>query len=126
DATDLAEFGGEIRTDQGPYHLECDAQFADAVDPLADMIGRRRIAFLYVDPAASAARSLGELTVTRLVAIRVMDIRSGENGSFEIVVQPCVMTTRTALLASPGAPWDGSSDERNEANPYIFKLQLSR
>ncbi|MFG0334015.1 MAG: hypothetical protein ACF8TS_11685, partial [Maioricimonas sp. JB049] len=46
DAADLADFGGEIRTDQGPYHLECDARFADAVDPLAGMIGRRRIAFL--------------------------------------------------------------------------------
>ncbi|QDU41342.1 hypothetical protein Mal4_57080 [Maioricimonas rarisocia] len=126
DTTDLIDFGGEIRTDQGPYHLECDAQFADALDPLAGMIGRRRIAFLYVNPVASDSGSIGELMVSRLVAIRVLDIRSGDDGSFEIVVQPCVMTTRTALLANPGAPWDGSSDERNEANPYIFKLQLSR
>ncbi|MFG0296535.1 MAG: hypothetical protein ACF8PG_11575 [Maioricimonas sp. JB045] len=126
DVADLVDFGGEIRIDQGPYHLECDAQFTDAIEPLAEMIGRRRIAFLYVDPVAGETDSLGELTVTRLVAIRVMDIRAGEDGSFEIVAQPCVMTTRTALLTDPGAPWDGTPEERASANPYIFKLQLTR
>lgn len=126
DVADLVDFGGELRIDQGPYRLECDAQFTDAIEPLAEMIGRRRIAFLYVDPVTGETDSLGELTVTRLVAIRVMDIRAGEDGSFEIVAQPCVMTTRTALLTDPGAPWDGTPEERASANPYIFKLQLTR
>lgn len=107
---DLIHYRGELRFDSGP--LPVTAAHVDAhlyEDALRGLIGEPRICLLYVCTTTG-----GPVTTTRLVAIRIMAMRADANGRPEIVVQPSVISTRTALI-----------DETADPNPYIYKLHLT-
>ena len=84
---------------------------------LADIIGSCRICFVYSGDASD-----GSVECVGLVAGRVLDIQ-WQAGGIEVVFQPGVLTTRTALLLDESAPDDG---DPRFGNPYIYKLRLSR
>ena len=85
--------------------------------PMRQQIGRCRMVMLYAPSGQS------RVSCRRLVGGRIMAVKSTPDGGCHIVFQPGTLTTRTAVLA------DGtySSDVRDQfANPYIYKLQLTR
>jgi hypothetical protein len=116
--TDLEDFGGELRlplTTRGLPQLSGDDR-----NGLDEQTGVPRIVALY-----STARYTGrgpdcDVRCERLVAIRILQVTDQPDGSCHIVVQPTVLTTRTALTEA--------DDDQSEVaeNPYIYRLQLTQ
>ncbi len=120
---DLAPWGGSLRFDQGAVVLDSSTVLPGASQAaLLQNIGQPRICVVYSQSAASLASADAAVTATRLVAGRVMSVAEGPDGEAEIVFQPCVMTTRSALLADTSLP---SNAVESLTNPYIYKLHLT-
>jgi hypothetical protein len=126
---DLRGRNGEIRVspsnpDVFPASPKLTRQDREALD---NLIGEPRICLLYSEARPNASSLLLQATCVRLVAIRVLAVRDGSNGACEFVVQPCVFATRTALLdeQTPAHTGRASDATANNANPYIYKLQLT-
>ncbi len=128
-AEDLADRDGELRVspnnaERFPASPTLTHQDREALDKL---IGEPRICLLYSDARSDNRSSLLQATCVRLIAIRVLAVQDGSNGSCELVAQPCVFATRTALLDQQ-TPYhtsligDASTDHTNQ---YIYKLQLT-
>ena len=76
--------------------------------------------------------SFGNAGCLDIIAIRIMSVRINGDDSADIVIQPCVMTTRTAvlvndekLLKEAQQSNDGTLINRDVKNPYVFKLTLT-
>ena len=131
---DLADFDGELRVSTGNPELLAanpDLTHADR-EALDNLIGEPRICLLYSEAEAKGQTRQWQATCVRLVAIRVLSIRDGNNGSCELIAQPCVFATRTALLEDHSPYHTGTTDEhatnapQSHNNPYIYKLQLTQ
>lgn len=119
--THLAPWGGSLRFDEGSIVLDSTSVLAGGAQAaLQESPGQPRIVLLYAQPAPVGTASSAPVTVTRLVAGRVMSLTAGSGGETEIAFQPCALTTRTAIL--PDAALSGASF----ANPYIYKLYLTQ
>ena len=99
---DLKDYDGQLWVGNG-------ASFAVTASPelhvseyagFQRMIGECRICFLYADASPQRQKPLVTSTCVDIVAIRVMAVTSRPDGSCDITVQPTVITTRTAVLAS--------------------------
>lgn len=121
---ELELVGGELRLDDLPKRLAADCMFSSrTLGALEGIIGQCRICLLYENFQPSMGRRYGHADCTRLIAGRVMDMQSCHQGMMEIIFQPGVIATRTALLAdADGDPHSGSCEE----NRYIFKLCLTQ
>ena len=119
---DLAPWGGSLRFDQGQVALDSTSAIGGGPQTaLLQSIGQPRIWLLYASPGEVSADAV--VTATRLVAGRIMTVSSDSEGEVEIVLQPCVLTTRTAEVVTP----DLTPDEAELfANPYIYKLHLTQ
>jgi hypothetical protein len=127
-ASDLIDFGGEFRLDAGPETLDSNAILGpDERADLEDLIGRARICVLYQNPRSQRGTAGGaKVEATRLVAVRILTVREAAGKSVEILVQPAVVTTRTALVSEVGAAWSADPDVEYVTNPYIYKLFLTQ
>lgn len=100
---------------------------------LKESIGQCRILFLYDDFQPTGSSGAGSIQVTQAVAGRVLSVKVLEDDGCELIIQPGVMTTRTALLASrdnesrSGRRKKRGRDDRSEqmANRYIYRLQIT-
>ena len=100
---------------------------------LKELIGQCRILFLYDEFLPTGRSGAGRIQITQAVAGRVLAVEVLEDDGCELILQPGVMTTRTALLASSDK--ESKSDRRNKrdregrsdklANRYIYKLQIT-
>lgn len=109
---DLAAFNGVLRFDGAPLLIGCQSQIEPATrQALAAAIGQPRICCLF----SSVTGKTDVVSVPRMVAVRVMSVRDVDGQRVEVIVQPTIVTTRTAMFAA-NAP---------VANPYINKLQLT-
>ena len=126
---DLASLDGEMRVAPGhPAKFAASPQLKhDDRGALDNMIGEPRICLLYSDARQNGSGALLQAVCVRLVAIRVLAVRDGSDGSCEVVAQPCVFATRTALLDERTPYHTGTADETStdSINPYIYKLQLT-
>jgi hypothetical protein len=116
-ADDLAAWQGELRlSTSASVALTSTPSLQSAErDALEAILGEPRIALLYsIAQPIRSAREMRAICV-ELVAIRVVAVCDASDGAAEIVVQPTVMTTRTALT-------DSEADE----NGYIHRLTLTR
>lgn len=120
---DLADYNGELTFQERPLSLIATAAFAgDVPRALAATAGQTRIVLLYAEQEPVGRAGLGRARCVGLVAGRVMTVRVLDEGACEIVFQPAVTTSRTAVLADISPP----HSERGELrNPYIYKLQLT-
>ena len=140
---DLASLGGEMPLLPSGLSLNASAEFrATDRGALQTLLGEPRICLLFDAAAPTDGNdSLLKATCVRLVAIRILDIRDQGNGLCEIVAQPCVVKTKTAVLdvtnpystdsVQPVSPYTASPASQSSANastgnPYIYKLQLSQ
>ncbi|MBL8848678.1 MAG: hypothetical protein JNG89_03300 [Planctomycetaceae bacterium] len=112
----LADFDRQLRFDFGSLSIESSGRCEAATNAsLAAAIGQTRICFLFTAGSTQA----GRVSVPRIVAARIMSVRIVDGDRTEIIVQPAVVSTRTALLND-----DRTADVA--ANPYVYKLQLTQ
>ena len=113
-ADDLDSLEGQILLGQGAtLELTATPQFDGThTKCFQDLIGHCRIAFLYTVTQPLRQQPMVTATCTELIAIRVMAVRSHNDGSCDVTVQPTVMTTRTAILAGENS--DTSTDGSTE------------
>ncbi len=120
---DLDDTDGELRFHGDTIPVEVTAEVHDHVlTELMGQLGRCRILPLYENYESDRRSGYGRAELVGLVAGRVMQVRRLPNGVCELVIQPCVMTTRTAII-------DPEVDDPNHEctpNRYIYKLQLTR
>lgn len=120
---DLEPFDHELRFDRGPYLLTSTSDFSGPVlDWFSSQVGQARIILLYreTETAGTAGHSpFRNVTATRLAAARIMRVEAVDQG-IELVLQPAVIATRTALLRD-----EGDRNRHEIRNPYIFKLSLT-
>ena len=126
---DLADLDGEMRvTTSNPEKFAASPELKhDDREALENLIGEPRICLLYSDARPNSSNSLLQATCVRLVAIRVLAVRDSSDGSCELIAQPCVFATRTALLDAQTPYQTGLTDKAStdSINPYIYKLQLT-
>lgn len=124
---DLADFGDEFRTDAGPQPLDSNAILTDAdTASLEALVGQARICVLYANPRSVGSTGECKIEATRLVAVRILNVRRATKKSVEILIQPAVVTTRTALLSEPDPAWSPEPGVSYDTNPYIYKLFLTQ
>ena len=113
---------------------------------IQEITGKRRIFFLYEqyeEPTGSSSQT-GTVHCTGFVAARIMEIRQLLDQSWQLTIQPTVITTKTAQLfkegsgqpsptqtqssASGTSQISGSSDRSDTVprNRYIYKLHLTK
>ncbi|WP_010586238.1 pilus assembly protein TadG-related protein [Schlesneria paludicola] len=154
-ADDLDSINGEILLGQGAtLDLTASPQLDGThTSCFESLVGKCRICFLYTVTTPLRQQPMVTATCTELVAIRVMAVREHNDGSCDVTVQPTVMTSRNAILASENndPSSNSSSDDltagitnalNNSAanaltnhcstsasgaipNPYIYKLRLT-
>ncbi|MFV0444592.1 MAG: pilus assembly protein TadG-related protein [Planctomycetaceae bacterium] len=118
---DLANWGGEFRLDGKTLPVNCRADLSnDVMQSFSQQVGQKRLALLYkrLQPVSGAE---GELTPTRFVAVRIMSVDAA-SGTPQIIVQPTVVATRTALVTEEALTPDEAADW---ANPYLYKISLT-
>jgi len=139
---DLASVGGEIAW-PGTLSLRASPELRHGDrESLSELVGEPRLCLLY-----SIAESQGpneyRVTCDDLVAIRVLEVRDLTDGACELVAQPCVVKTKTALLTEepqyetesvrPVSPYNnatagteaGTADTARRGSPYVYKLHLT-
>jgi hypothetical protein len=135
---DLTEFDGQLRVDRdapqlsGTRHVSSDLQSS-----FEDILGQPRLMLVYDDFDVADGSGAGYVVGIHVVAGRVMAVRSGGSHGLTLTIQPCVMTTRTAVLKSEEA---SSTKDRNDADwfelashagepagsRHVYKLQKTR
>ncbi len=135
---DLAAYGGQIRFNGTPVPIACSDDYDHEIEgAFGDILGQPRLVVLYHTYQAADKQRYASLTADRLVAARLMAIRSAPGGGYEFVLQPTVMSTRTAVLASElaemankplaagGHTADGHTDNTRPENRYVYKVRLA-
>ena len=117
-ADDLSSRGGEMLFDGPPLNAAASAIVpSQVVRSLNAAIGQCRICLLYDSFTPADLPGQGTTRCVGLVAGRIMSLRTLDGGAYEIVLQPGVITTRTAVLAE---------SKGDAQNTYIYKLHLTQ
>ena len=132
---DLKSFDGEMWLGQGEeLDLTSSPEMRETeLAGFQQLIGERRICFLYSTATPQRQSPIATTTCTAIVAVRVMVVTSNSDGSCDVTVQPSVMTSRTALLASEveEASWptplnsNGNNVPSTRPNRYLYKMRLT-
>ena len=130
-AHDLGSLGGELMLNQGPLTL-AGLRGIDAGtvgEALRQMIGQPRACLLYDRAEVSSNSQVAQLRCIGFVAGRVMSATELSGNVIEIVLQPTVMTSRSAVVASEvsGATGSSAADDSCDVanNRYLYKLRLT-
>lgn len=118
-ADDLQSLGGELLFDHGTLSLAglrgVDSNVLGSA--LRKVLGQPRVVFLYEREIGDSRSSVASLQIRGMVAGRVMSVREISDSECEIVFQPTVMATRSAVT---------SSEETGcEKNKYVANLRLT-
>lgn len=117
----LKELGGELLFDHSVWLTSLSALDQDHAGGFRRLIGKPRICLLYADLEPAGKSGYGKLLAVNLVAGRIMAVDCID-GRHVIVLQPTVLTTRTAVLANRLS----AQEQKRPENPYIYKLHLTR
>ncbi|MFQ5734280.1 MAG: hypothetical protein ACE5KM_20270 [Planctomycetaceae bacterium] len=122
-ADDLKTTGGQLRLDAAPIAANSYGGITPAIrGRLTADVGKCRIVLLYRARDERDSNRPARVECSRLVAGRVMDVRTNGDGECEIIFQPGTLVTRAAVLAKKQIPEEQRSRYRN---PCIYKLQLT-
>ncbi|MBI1312045.1 hypothetical protein GC176_12195 [bacterium] len=111
-----------LRIDRGPLSFAALDSLGGAVaDSITQIVGQQRIVFLF--DSVTIGRGTDRVTCVATVAGRVMSFHPNVAGGCEIVFQPTVLTTRTAVLSRETVT-QGPLDRF--VNRYTYKLQLTQ
>ncbi len=120
-ADDLEPLGGELLFDHGPLTL-AGLRSVDGnvlAQSLRTVLGQSRVVFLYERVEGDSSSHVASLQVTKMVAGRVMFVREISECECEIVLQPAVLATRSAVANSD------ETDSGCEKNKYVANLRLT-
>ncbi|MCX7422146.1 MAG: hypothetical protein NT013_21750 [Planctomycetia bacterium] len=137
-AHDLEPFDGELMLNHGSLTLT-GLRGVDAGtvgESLRRMIGQPRACLLYDQADVSTNSQVAQLRCIGIVAGRVMSATEISENVVEIVLQPTVMTSRSAVVASEvsgaNSPAASSATETENKEPdgqtgnrYLYKLRLT-
>jgi hypothetical protein len=141
---DLQSFAGELIIGQGvTIDLNSSPELRGTErDGFQSLIGERRLCFVYSSATPRRQSPMAITTCTQIVAVRVLVVSDNPDGSCDVTVQPTVLTTRTAMLASENvaAPantnssftatgtiaTDDAAGSTAIANRYLYKLRLTQ
>lgn len=118
---DLQSLGGELLFGHGPRTLaglrgvDCNV----LCGALRKVLGQPRAVFLYDREVGDSRASVASLQISKMVAGRVMSVRELSDCECEIVLQPAVMATRSAVTSSD------ESEFGCEKNKYVANLRLT-
>ena len=129
---DLEQLGGVIPA-QSPISIAGSANITTPLQQsLESQIGQQKLCLLYTGQAPMTIPGWSNLECQQVVAVRVMKVVPETEESATIVVQPTVMTTKTAALArfiqaqADGVPGRTTATGLYQPNPYVYKLFVSR
>ena len=124
---DLDRHHGELRFDRGLVPFQATANITSPLaSALAEMTGQCRICPLYINHTPYGKQGAGKVQLAGLVAGRVMSVRTISSTETEIIFQPGVLTTRTAILPNSRlATSNGLNKTATKRNRYIYKLYLT-
>lgn len=120
-ADDLEPLGGELLFDHGPLTL-AGLRGVDGnvlAQALRTVLGQSRVVFLYERVEGDPRSHVATLQVTKMVAGRVMFVREISECECEIVLQPAVLATRSAVASAD------ETDSGCEKNKYVANLRLT-
>ena len=127
---DLEELDGELRVDDRAPELRCSQTISGGVaEALSEIIGQPRMFLTYEDISVRGRLGHGTLKGACMVAGRIMAVHRRAGGCLQLKIQPCVVTTRTAVLFQEEASdeWEMRNAEEDVVpNRYVYKLQLTR
>lgn len=120
---DLVGWNGQLRFDEMPQQFFGSGAVPSEIrESLQNIMGQKRICFVYSEAAVNTANGTVMVTCIQPTAVRILDIYTIENGRTEIIFQPCVITTKTAIT-HPSPIWTGDGNEYQ--NSCIYKISLS-
>ena len=128
----LRKFGGEIRLPSQPVTVPSTARLTiDPLRSLASLQGECRIALLYLGGTPEGYSTPGSVICVGLVAGRVMKVIPSQTKASQIVFQPAVIVTRTAVLPElhfPGGRGQKADREwlQPHQNKYLYKTCLTQ
>ncbi len=110
-----------LRFDRGPLTFTALDSISGAVaDALHAVTGQQRIVFLFDE--VTPGHGADQVSCVAAVAGRVMSIDPSASGGCEIIFQPTILTTRTAVLCQETVT---QGPPERFANQYTYKLQLT-
>lgn len=119
-ADDLEPLGGELLFDQGPLQLAglrgVDGNLLGRA--LREVLGQSRVVLLYDREVGDKRASVASLQISGMVAGRVMSVRELSSCECEVVFQPSVMATRSAVTVE-------GSLTGCQKNKYVANLRLT-
>lgn len=122
-ATDLRTDGGQLTWDRRQVELPgCVMVNHSLLAAFQSIIGQRRICLLYDSVETANHNGRCQTRCSELVAVRILSAVARTGNAIELVAQPTVITTRTAILLDEVA---GHSASPVPANRYIYKLRLT-
>ena len=127
---DLKQLGGVIPA-QSPVSISGTANITTPLQQsLESQIGQQKLCLLYTGQAPMTIPGWSNLECQQVVAIRVMKVVPETEESATVIIQPTVMTTKTAALArflqAGGDPGGTTATGLYRPNPYVYKLFVSR
>ena len=90
---------------------------------LEEIAGECRLLFLFDQYEQLSDSAAGRIRCVQAVAGRILNVTTHDDGSADIVIQPGVLTTRTAVLARETVT---QGPLERLANRYVYKLQLTQ
>ncbi|WP_013630966.1 hypothetical protein [Rubinisphaera brasiliensis] len=135
-ADDLQEWNGILPAQQ-PFNLAGMATITTPVQlAFEEMIGQQRICLLYGAQENLRVPGWAMVTCQGAVAIRILQVIPEANERATIVIQPTILTTRTAALAQfqsvedeqQNNSWNTAAQrpQTYTPNPYIYKVYLNK
>ena len=122
----LSDADGALLFDRGPLQFAATAIVDGAsLAALRENIGESRICFLATTRPRTETGGTQTVNIQRIAAVRVLHVGASAAGDIEIIVQPTIVCTRTAVLADDDLFWPPGSDSASVA-AYVYKLHLTR
>jgi hypothetical protein len=117
---DLRDWGGEFRISHSGRKVGSNEHCSgDLVEGLRKLVGQTRIVPLYCQATPGGRSGSTSVTLTRLVAVRILNVE-GEANALRMTIQPAVLATRTAIVSE-----SLNSAPKIPLNPYIYRLSLT-
>jgi len=127
------EFLNGIIPAQNPFSISGNANITTPVQQAFEaQIGQQKLCLLYTSQAPMTVPGWSNLECQSVVAIRIMKVIAETEESATIIIQPTVMTTKTAALAQFIQASNNSDQNRKvpvefyRINPYVYKMFVSR
>lgn len=97
-ASDLAPYGGELRTDNGPILLAGNPGISAAIkSSLSTIIGQPRLIPIFTNLTGNGANA--EYTISKFVGVRVLYVEL-TGGNKKVVIQPAFYSSHTVIPGS--------------------------